>query len=1028
LRRCPLCNKESPDERKFCPHDGTPLVDVIPPPAPPSARIPAAEAPGDEATAKLSIRLPDGSISEIPLSASELGIGRAPDNAILISDPTVSRYHATLRSRDGQYFIVDAGSASGIFVNGQRVGSQGQPLRHGDVVTIGRTILTLGALDTAKSVDRRAPAVETVRREPPAVEPPPQRPSRPSEQHFPEAPPPDVPRQADRRPPPAESLLGRMAGAEQGKGRKIVLDGRYELETKLAVRTNGTLYRARRIMLGDQVAVRVLRPELVNDRSAYDRFCRQAQVAARIHHPNSVQVYDFGSTPEGVVYTVEELVSGRTLRDVLNEQRGLTLSRIVGIMNQICGAAHAAHLNGIVLRDIKPESIYVEEGADGKEIIKVGGYDLAKVDASLNSGVTMAEQAMVFGSPEYMSPEQFLDQPLDSRSDVYSLGVLLFEMLTGTVPFDALRAEQIAQLHLTAPVPDITEIGRPDLDEGVAAVVNRALAKDPNARQPTALQLAEELEAVSGAGGGIVGTLINRATRVRPIPQMSAPAQSVAGEAYLPSVVAAGESKGAGTMNPVVLALMAEAFLSRVSGGLVKTALPLYALLVFGMKISSVMALVLIQNIVPLLLRPVFGSMADKYGKKRIFMLSLSIRSIVGLLYAIASLPMLFVISLIRGMADSAKGPSASAMIADNTDEKNIARAYSLYTTTKSTSGGIGEAIAAFLVPTLVIVFIGTSMVTANVAVLDAVTPEGKAVEEFLKSPDEVGTDQTLPPDPVHTKPRKVVRVEQREMPLRKVPIDDLPKVVEGSLLKKALVTIFALSTILSALSLLLVQVFVKEKKKAKKEKPLKAEKLTRSMKAPEAEPNVWSFALLGAALTAPGYMVTGEFFILLAVKLQVTSDTLGWIKVVSETIVPLVFGPSFGWLADRIGAGKVIALRSVANLATSVLFWITPWFIGSALLGFMMGLARAVDEIGKAAFKPTWGAIAAKVSSYNLAKRGRTMGIMEGGVDASDLTFPVLAGLLLQYVSLTVLMAVRAVLAIVAEIYGYFLMKKHKI
>jgi len=265
-------------------------------------------------------------------------------------------------------------------------------------------------------------------------------------------------------------------------------------------------------------------------------------------------------------------------------------------------------------------------------------------------------------------------------------------------------------------------------------------------------------------------------------------------------------------------------------------------------------------------------------------------------------------------------------------------------------------------------------------------------------------------------------------MPLRKVPIDDLPKVVEGSLLKKALVTIFALSTILSALSLLLVQVFVKEKKKAKKEKPLKAEKLTRSMKAPEAEPNVWSFALLGAALTAPGYMVTGEFFILLAVKLQVTSDTLGWIKVVSETIVPLVFGPSFGWLADRIGAGKVIALRSVANLATSVLFWITPWFIGSALLGFMMGLARAVDEIGKAAFKPTWGAIAAKVSSYNLAKRGRTMGIMEGGVDASDLTFPVLAGLLLQYVSLTVLMAVRAVLAIVAEIYGYFLMKKHKI
>jgi serine/threonine-protein kinase len=968
--------------------------------------------PPAEATTKLSIRLPDGTVREKPLTASELNIGRAPENEISISDPTVSRYHARLRRRDGQYFIIDTGSGSGIFVNGRRVGEQGQALRLGDIVTIGRTVLTLSSNIPSKSGDRRAHSSQPAPSEPPAPE---ARAPRPSNQGI----------------AAASSAEGLLAGADQAGPHKIIVDGRYELEAKLGVRANGTLYRARRIMLGDHVALRILRPELVNDRPAYERFCRQAQIAARIHHPNSVQVYDFGSTPDGIVYTVEELLSGRTLRDILSEQRAFTLPRIVGIFNQICGAAHAAHLNGIVLRDIKPESIFVEQGADGKEIIKVGGFGLAKVDPSI-SGVTMAHQAMILGTPEYMSPEQWLDRPLDSRSDVYSLGIILFEMLTGTVPFDALRQDQIAQMHLTAPVPDITELGRSELDEGVAAVVNRALSKDPNLRQPTALHLAEELQAVSGAAGGIVGTLINRATRINRIAPLIVPQQpspAPAGEAYLPSVVAEVAPKGEKVLNPVVLALMAEAFLSRVSGGLVKTAVPLYALLVFGLDITAIMGLVLIQNVVPLLLRPVFGTLADKYGKKRIFLISLAIRSAVGLLYAVATMPMLFVISLIRGLADSAKGPSASAMIADNAEEKNIAKAYSLYTTTKSTSGGIGEAAAAFLLIGLLVIFAGTRTVAANVAVLDQVNSKGERIEEILRSPDEVAADGTLPPTEAHPQPRRVVSVEQRELQLSKIPINDLPKVVEETALKKTLIVVFALSTLLSALSLVLVQVFVKEKQRAKgKDKPAKSGIPKRPDAAPTPQPSVWRFALLGAALTAPAYMVTGEFFVVLAVKLDVTPGALGWIKIVAETIIPLVFGPSFGWLADRIGASKVIALRSIANLATSALFWITPWFAGTALLGVMMGLARGVDEIGKAAFKPTWGAIAAKVSSFNLSTRSKTMGIMEGGVDASDLTFPVIAGLLLQYFSLGVLMAARAVLAIVAEVYGFFLMRKHNI
>ena len=1030
MKRCPLCNKEATDDRRYCPHDGSLLVDVVSPAKGDPAKVAPPQSPPAQAPAKLSIRMSDGSLREVPLVEAEINIGRATENAIVLPDPSVSRRHALLRRRGGQYVILDTNSSSGVFVNGQRVGQQGQPLSQGDVITIGGASIKFSAQPDPpppKPVERpQAPVEPQTRR--PSNQPAPTR-QAPDPKPTYDRPAYDVGRDGELSPP--EDSPGRARGADQGDLRKIIIDGRYELEAKLAQRPDGTAYRARRILLGDKVAIRILRPDLVKDRAAYEAFRRQAQIAARIHHPNSIQVYDFGSSPEGAVYVVEELVSGRTLRDLLREQRGLTLSRIAGIFNQICGAAHAAHLNGIVLRDIKPESIFVDQGADGKEIIKVGGYGLAKADPSISGGMTMADQAMALGTPEYMSPEQWLGRPLDSRSDVYSLGVILFELLTGSVPFEGLRADEVAQLHLTALVPDITEIGRPDLDEGIAAVVNRALSKDPNLRQPTALHLAAEFQAVSGAAGGFVGALINRAAGLKPVAPIiipQAPAAVPAGEAVLPSVVAQVESKGQGALNRVVVALMIEAFLSRVSGGMIKTAVPLYALLVFGLDITAVMALVLIQNVVPLLMRPLFGTLADKYGKKRVFLISLSIRSIVGLLYAVASLPMLFIISLIRGIADSAKGPSASAMIADNTDERHIAKAYSLYTTTKSTSGGIGEALGAFLLVILIVVFAGTRTVTANVAVLDEVTPTGEPVEVLVKGPEEVAEDNTLPPTEGHPEPRTVVSVEQREMQLSQVPIDDLPKVVEDTILKRALVAIFAASTIFSALSILLVQVFVKEKRDKKKGKLSKTEILRRPAAPLQRPPNVWSFALLGAALTAPAYMVTGEFFIVLAVKLQVTPYALGWIKIIAETAVPLIFGPSFGWLADRIGTSKVIALRSIANLATSVLFWITPWFMGTALLGVMMGLARSVDEIGKAAFKPTWGAIAAKVSSFNLANRSRTMGIMEGGVDASDLTFPVLAGLLLQYFSLGLLMAVRAVLAVVAEIYAYILMRKYKV
>jgi eukaryotic-like serine/threonine-protein kinase len=282
-----------------------------------------------------------------------------------------------------------------------------------------------------------------------------------------------------------------------------VLDGKYRLEEKLGEGGMGTVYRAKHVLIDNDLAVKVLHSSLVADRHAVARFQREAMAAARIKHPNAVGVSDFGITELDdkrsgqIVYIVMELFVGESLRDLIEQAGPLPVERAVLIIRQVCMALDAAHRNGIIHRDVKPDNIVIEKNGQG-EVVKVLDFGIAK----LKDGPTgenhgrLTRQGVIIGSPHYLSPEQCQNSELDARSDIYSLGIVLYEMLTGDVPFKAPTPIAVAMMHTTdQPVP-IRE-KRPDLPEVIGDVVMRALEKLPENRQQSAMQLAFDLENAS---------------------------------------------------------------------------------------------------------------------------------------------------------------------------------------------------------------------------------------------------------------------------------------------------------------------------------------------------------------------------------------------------------------------------------------------------------------------------------------------------------------------------------------------------
>ena len=271
------------------------------------------------------------------------------------------------------------------------------------------------------------------------------------------------------------------------------LDEKYYVEERLGSGGMGKVYRARHLSMDRPVAIKFLRQRFSEDEAARTRLLTEARAAVALRHSNAVSVSDFGQTVEGWVYIVMELLEGRTLREIVSREAPLETARATSIMLQASDAVGAAHQAGIIHRDLKPSNILITQSADQPAVVKVLDFGIAKFFAGNDDDATdLAQTNSVIGTPRYMSPEQHSGHELTPATDVYSLGVILYEMLTGMVPFSGSTHAEIAQKHVNDTPHSPREVVAA-IPEDVERIVLHALEKQPSDRPPNAAEFRREL-------------------------------------------------------------------------------------------------------------------------------------------------------------------------------------------------------------------------------------------------------------------------------------------------------------------------------------------------------------------------------------------------------------------------------------------------------------------------------------------------------------------------------------------------------
>ena len=365
-----------------------------------------------------------------------------------------------------------------------------------------------------------------------------------------------------------------------------LLDGKYRIDAFINAGGMGSLYRALHVMLDKTVAVKVIRNELVTSDEVVARFQREARAASNLEHPNIVSVYDLGQTPDGTLYIAMEFIDGPSLKEVIRRDGPLTPRDTIDILRQVAGALSTAHRKQIVHRDLKSDNLMLET-EDGRRVVKLVDFGIAK---TFDDSTQLTAAGYMLGTPNYMSPEQAAGKPVDHRTDLYSLGVILYEMLTGKVPFgDTALTSLLVKLATEVPPPPSAR--RPDghVPPALDAVAMRCLEKEPERRFQSADEFAIALDNAAAEIDGVAATpvppmLPADRTLLRPSPtrQTGMPTASVTTTA----TVETGQQVSVPAARPRT-GLSAAALTLRIAAGLLVLA-GIAAAVVFGLRPSKI--------------------------------------------------------------------------------------------------------------------------------------------------------------------------------------------------------------------------------------------------------------------------------------------------------------------------------------------------------------------------------------------------------------------------------------------------------